>query len=115
MKKISVLLVFIFYSVPVMAVPGRLQGFSYSGKIKPETESFNEKPAAYNEEPLFPHYLNEDLSDARVGASQSEDKYKLIPVYSMQELYNSQNKKNADEVADDEEEDLDEEDLDEEE
>ena len=103
MRKISVLLVFIFYSVPVMAITGRLQGFSYSGKIKEETILFNERPVAYDEEPELPHYLNEDLSDARVGASQSEDKYKLTPIYSMQKLYDLQRQNEIGEFADDEE------------
>lgn len=104
MKKISFLLIFVFYCLPVMAIPGRLQGFSYSGKIKDETILFNERPAVYDEEPSLPHYLNEDLSDARTGVSQNGDKYKLTPVYSMQDLYDLQNKKETDEFADDEEE-----------
>lgn len=91
MKKICILLVFIFYGVPVFAIPGRLQGFSYTGRIKPETDEFNARPASYDVEPTFPHYLNEDLSDARTNAPQNGDKYKLMPVYSMQELYDMQN------------------------
>ena len=109
MKKISVLLMFIFYSVPVMAIPGRLQGFSYSGRIKEETILFNERPVVYDEEPSLPHYLNEDLSDARTGVSQNGDKYKLTPVYSMQDLYDLQNGVGADEFEEDEEEFFDEE------
>ncbi|MGN0929417.1 MAG: hypothetical protein ACI4N3_02120 [Alphaproteobacteria bacterium] len=107
MKKFYILLLLMIYSVPVMAVPGRLQGFSYTGRIKPETEAFNEKPAIYDEEPLPPHYLNEDGSDARTGAISGGDKYKLTPVYSMQELYNLQNGYETgvieDDVSDDEE------------
>lgn len=96
MKKVCILLLLIIYSVPVMAVPGRLQGFSYSGRIKEETEIFNEKPAVYDEEPLYPHYLNEDGSDARTGVVSGGDKYKLVPVYSMQELYDLQNSNSSD-------------------
>lgn len=96
MKKVCILLLLMIYSVPVMAIPGRLQGFSYSGKIKEETEIFNEKPAVYDEEPLSPHYLNEDGSDARTGAISGGDKYKLPPVYSMQELYDLQNSHTSD-------------------
>ena len=91
MKKCVFIIGFLAYSLPCMAVPGRLQGFSYSGKIKPETEAFNEKPAIYDEEPTFPHYLNEDLSDARTGVSQNGDRHVLIPVYSMQDLYDRRN------------------------
>lgn len=97
MRKFLLLALFLVYGIDVFSAPGRLQGFSYARdekgviKIKEETVEFNQKPVQYDEEPKLPHYLNDDLSDARTGVSQSGDKYKLTPVYSVQDLYNRQN------------------------
>ncbi len=96
MRKILITLFFLQVSLPSFSAPGRLQGFSYATdeygfmKIKDETIYFNEPPSEYFTDPIFPHYLNDDLSDARTGVSQSGDKYELTPVYSTQDLYNKQ-------------------------
>ncbi len=104
MRKFIFIVGFFAYSIPCMAVPGRLQGFSYSGKIRPETETFNTKPAIYDEEPTFPHYLNEDLSDARTGVPSSGDKYTLTPVYSLQDLYDKRNDYETGEIEEEDDE-----------
>lgn len=93
MRKKILTLIFLIISSPIFSAPGRLQGFTYATdeygnmKIKDETIYFNELPPEYYTDPIFPHYLNDDLSDARTGVSQSGDKYDLTPVYSTQDLY----------------------------
>ena len=99
MRKFLFFVVFLVLSAEVFAVPARLGGFSYSkdeyGRVKlsEETEIFNEGPPALmeEEEPLLPFYLNEDLSDARTGIAPHGDRYQLIPVYSVQQLYDVKN------------------------
>ena len=90
-------LVFLLYALPAPASPGRLGGFSYArddlGRIKQKqtTVDFNsmEPPPM----PERPHYLNEDLTDARTGVKPGADRYKLAPVYSTQQLYDMKNGK----------------------
>lgn len=99
MRKFLFFVSFLVLSAEVFAVPARLGGFSYSkdeyGRVKlsEETEAFNEGPPALmeEEEPLFPFYLNEDLSDARTGVTPHGDRYQLIPIYSTQQLYDMKN------------------------
>lgn len=98
MKEIILILFLVLNGVPAFAIPGRLQGFSYATDpetgviaIKPETEDFNAPPVSYDIDPIPPHYLNEDGSDARTGAPQNGDKYQLSPVFSTQQLYDMRN------------------------
>ena len=97
MRKFLFFISFLVLSAEVFAVPARLGGFSYLkdeyGRVKlsEETEAFNKEPPAEKEEPLFPFYLNEDLSDARTGVAPHGDRYQLIPIYSTQQLYDMKN------------------------
>jgi len=71
-----------FMAVEALAAPGRLAGFS--GSQARNTGEFNQTPD--RDEPVRPHYLDEENNDVRFAAVGNEDRYKLPGVHSLREL-----------------------------
>lgn len=86
MRKLGLILLFLFFHTEVLASPARFGGFSYRkdeyGRVilNEGSEIFNEGPIQLEEEPEPPYYLDEDQLP-----SQSQDKYQLI--YTMDDVY----------------------------
>ncbi|MCL2439411.1 MAG: hypothetical protein FWD15_02755 [Alphaproteobacteria bacterium] len=73
------------------ANPKRLEGWSYSRNVRnrgvsPKTQDFNDS-FGQRDEPEFKHYLNDDGTDARFDHNAGGERYRTMPVYSHQELY----------------------------
>ncbi len=121
MKNILFFFIFVFCSTSVFAIPGKLGGFSYvrdeNGRpiFSEDEELFNEGPIVLETEPVFPFYLNEDLTDARTGVSSNGDRYKLSSVYSVQQLYDMKHNHSEEGVLEEELEEGYEDNIDEEE